>query len=66
VQQKRPTADAEPSTCTSARRFSSTPVIVPPTVTGEDTVEPYAGMSRVSVVSSVPATSQVLQSGFVT
>ena len=38
--------------------FSSTPVIVPPTVTGDAAVPPYAGLSTVNVRSSVPTTSQ--------
>ena len=38
--------------------LSSTPVIVPPAVTGEGAVLPYAGRSTVNVVSSVPTTSQ--------
>ena len=38
--------------------LSSTPVIVPPTVTGDRAVLPYAGLSTVNVRSSVPTTSQ--------
>ena len=44
--------------CTVTRILSSTPVIVPPAVAGDGTVLPYAGRSRVNVVSSVPTTSQ--------
>src|SRR5262250_1185986 len=42
-------------TCT--RMLSSTPVIVPPTVTGDPAAVPYRGWVIVSVVSLLPTTS---------
>jgi putative peptide zinc metalloprotease protein len=42
-QQKAPTGSCADRECTVTRRFSSTPVITPPTVTGDGAVLPYAG-----------------------
>src|SRR5207249_157392 len=39
-------------------RLSSTPVIRPPTLSGELTVDPYAGVVRLSRLSRLPTTSQ--------
>src|ERR1039457_5983037 len=57
-QQKLPTADAEPRARTSTRRFSSPPVLFPPTVTGGDTAEPDAGTARGSGGAAGPTTAQ--------
>ena len=53
-----PTGSCADTLCTLTPISASTPVIVPPTVTGDGVVLPYAGRSTVNMRSSVPTTSQ--------